>query len=154
MSISVTKRRDAVLRLLRSDFDIDGTVQWVMLEFADEPAMQRAKNKEALARNIVTIGSQGDQQSLNMVAFQQALAIHAEDQRRKYTNVLESDLETARRNLEDERNRNEELGKDYRAQVKRVQDIQEQLSQASESELAAVRKELTQKESEPEPAIR
>ena len=32
MSISVAKRRDACLHLLRNDFDIEATVQWVIRE--------------------------------------------------------------------------------------------------------------------------
>ena len=74
MTISATKRRDACLHLLRNDFDIEGTIRWMLREYADDPAMLRASNKEKLARNVITIGGSGDQQALNMVAFQQALA--------------------------------------------------------------------------------
>ena len=67
--------------------DIDATTKWVVKEYADDPSMQRATNKDRLARNIITIGGSGDQQQLNMVAFQQALAQHAEEQRRKAVNT-------------------------------------------------------------------
>ena len=141
----MTKRRDAVLRLLRSDFDIDGTVAWVVREYAEEPTMERAKNKEKLARNLVTIGSSGDQQALNMVAFQQALALHAEDQRRKAVNVHEATTDAMKVELDRARSQIDDLEKDYRDQVNKVQNLQERLSEAEKS---ALRQALP----EPEPA--
>ena len=130
MSISVAKRRDACLHLLRNDFDIEASVDWVMSEFADEPSMQRAKNKEKLARNIITIGGSGDQQSLNLVAFEQALAIYGEEKRRKSVSALEGENKALKEALERERDRNEELGKDYREQVNKIQDLQTKLGDA------------------------
>ena len=75
MSISPHKRMNACLRLIRNDFDIEGTVAWVMREYADDPAMQQAKHKEKLARNIITIGGSGDQQYMNLAAFKDALRL-------------------------------------------------------------------------------
>ena len=130
MSMSVAKRREACLHLLRNDFDIDATVDWVLREFADEPSMERAKNKGKLARNIVTIGGSGDQQSLNLVAFEQALAIYGEEKRRKSVSALEGENKALKEALERERDRNEELGKDFRDQINKVSELQDKLGDA------------------------
>ena len=130
MSISVAKRREACLRLLRSDFDIDATVEWVMKEYADDPSFERAKNKERLARNIVTIGGSGDQQALNLVAFQQALSQYAVEQNRKVINAQEAEAAKLQRDLDYARSQRDETEKEYRDQVRMVQNLRERLSQA------------------------
>ena len=78
MGLSIARRRDACLHYIQSDFDIDATVRWVLREFRAEPAFLRSKNPERLARNIVTMGGQGDQQEMNAVGFMQALNLHVE----------------------------------------------------------------------------
>ena len=79
MSVSMIKRTEACLRLLRSDFDIEGTIEWMLNEYADDPTIQRAANKEKLCRNMITIGGTGEQKYLNLVAFRQALIIFSRD---------------------------------------------------------------------------
>ena len=144
MSLSVTKRRDACLHLLRSEFDIDGTVKWVIREYAEDPAMERATNKERLARNIITIGGSGDQQALNMVAFQQALAIHASEQSRRAISQQEAEVTRLTQKLDQSEARANDVERDYRAQVQMVQDLRERLA---ESEVAMAR--LPQPNTEP-----
>jgi uncharacterized protein YllA (UPF0747 family) len=135
MSLSIVRRRDACLRLLRSDFDIDATTKWVVKEYADDPSMQRATNKDRLARNIITIGGSGDQQQLNMVAFQQALAQHAEEQRRKAVNTEAAKAAEFAAQLDKARTQIHEMEREYREQVKKVQSLQGQLSTAKEESL-------------------
>ncbi len=82
MSIPIAKRAQGCLYLLRHNFDIEDTINFVIRECADEPAMQRAQDKRKLARNIVTIGGSGDQQQLNLAAFKDALREFEEDRMR------------------------------------------------------------------------
>ena len=133
MSLSVTKRRDACIQLLRNEFDIEGTVKWAVREYADDPAMARATNKERLARNIITIGGSGDQQALNMVAFQQALAIHAAEQNRRAISRQEAEVERLAQKLEQAEARANEVERDYRVQVQMVQDLRERLTESEVS---------------------
>ena len=70
MSMSMSTRREACLHLLRSELDIDGTIEWMLNEYALEPTIQRTVNKEKLCRNVITIGGRGEQKYLNLVAFQ------------------------------------------------------------------------------------
>ena len=137
MSISITKRKEACLHLLRNDFDIEGTIQWFLRRNSDDPVVQRAKYPEKLARNIITIGGSGDQQQLNLVAFQQALDLHAAEQRRQALNVLESKSNDLQERLDREQARNAELQGDYNRQVIKVQDLQDRLNNAEQVALRA-----------------
>ena len=142
MSISVVKRREACLRLLRSEFDLEATIAWVLKEYADDPFVLRAKNKEKLARNIVTIGGSGDQQELNMLAFQQALATFATEQRQsslaalraeKESLVQERDklvaaLDEERGSVHAERRSRDNVQGDLNKSNERVQDLQETIT--------------------------
>ena len=148
MSISVTKRRDACLRLLRNDFDIDGTISWMLREYADDPAMERVANKEKLARNIITIGGSGDQQALNMVAFQQALAIHASEQNRRAVSQQEAEVTRLTQKLDSVEARANDVEREYRTQVQMVQDLRERLSRA---EVGAAQLASPSTEQEPQP---
>ena len=74
MQLSPARRRDACLHLIESGFDVDATVDWAPDTFADDPAVGAAKDREKLARNVVTVGGYGHQSArCNMIAFQQAL---------------------------------------------------------------------------------
>lgn len=165
--ISVARRREAVLRLLNSDFDIDSTVKWVLRELADEPVMMRAKNKEALARNIITIGSTGIQQELNLVAFQQALAEYGATRRKSAMDsltqenkaledkvaALESDVREQRREIQTQAR---SLDKVHTAkdEVEKARDELRQQLMAADRETMALRLEAanTRAENAEEPA--
>ena len=134
MSVSPTKRREACLRLLRSDIDIDGTVEWMLKEWADEPTSQRATNKGKLCRNIITIGSTGDQQYLNLVSFQQALDIYNKELHSKDVERLEKDLAGAK---EESRNYREL----YDEKVGEVLDLNEKLRNSQDRMLALMDRE-------------
>ena len=138
MSISITKRRDACLRFLRSDFDIDGTVAWVMREYMDDPSMERAKNKGKLARNIVTIGGSGDQQALNMVAFQQALAVLADEQRRKAVKAHTDETSALRGQNAALQERLHEIEAELRDRTDRLYDQQEKFHGVEKERLQAL----------------
>ena len=69
----------------------------------------RTRSKKYARVSIVTIDGTGDQQALNLVAFQQALAQHGDDQRRKMANVLESENKSLQDRLQREQDRNEDL---------------------------------------------
>ena len=152
MSLSVAKRREACLRLLRSEFDIEGTIKWVLREYANDPAVERATNKEKLARNVITMGSSGDQQALNMVAFQQALTEHFGDQLRKANNLADTEKGQLKENLTLAEERRQSVELEYRGQVDKNQrlmqanqDLREQLS---EVRMDALRKALPESEDE------
>ena len=126
-TISVVKRQAACLRLLRGNFDVDGVVSWMLKEYADEPVIERAKDKEKLCRNIVTIGGTGAQQELNLVAFRGALDDYAVDMRRKAEQVLQNEIQELKADLKREQAQNIQLDKEYREATQRSQDLQERL---------------------------
>ena len=76
--ISIARRVDACLFLLRNNGDIDATVKHILREFADEPAFQQAKNKEKLATNICTMGGTGLNRDANISAMRQAIDIYVD----------------------------------------------------------------------------
>lgn len=82
-SVLPLKRKQSILHLLESEWDFDGTVQWMLKEFRDDDAIKAAKNKEKLCMNILTLGGTGLNQHVNIVAFQQALAEYADNLRQK-----------------------------------------------------------------------
>ena len=127
MSISMIKRREACLRLLRSDFDIEGTIEWILNEYADEPTIQRAANKGKLCRNIITIGGTGEHKYLNLVAFQQALVIFSEDVRRNWAAAQEIRISKLEDQLEESRRREQMYRELYDDKAEGVQDLSDQL---------------------------
>ena len=143
MALSVSKRTEACKQLLRNEFDVDTTVKWVLRTYADEPEFVRATNKDRLARNIVTIGGSGIQQELNLVAFQQALAWHAAEQRRREASVHEQVVEDLKAKLLATENRADEAAGEYRNQVTKVQDLQEKLATTERELLLSKEAEVT-----------
>ena len=119
MSISIHKRPTACFHLLKHEFDIDGTVDHVVKEFADEPAMQRAKNPRKLARNIVTIGRSGDQQEMNLHAFKQALEWLDQDRQRNLQAEHRREVECLKAQLLEANERATRYERDYRTLVQR-----------------------------------
>ena len=113
------------------------------------PAMARATNKERLARNIITIGGSGDQQALNMVAFQQALAIHASEQSRRAISQQEAEVTRLTQKLDQSEARANDVERDYRAQVQMVQDLRERLTE-SEVAMARLPQPIAEPEAEPQ----
>ena len=95
-TIPISKRREGCLALIRNNFDTDKAVEFVMKDCANEPAMIRAKYPERLAFNIVTIGGNGVQQQLNLIAFQQAITQHAADLNRQSVNKANAENEKLR----------------------------------------------------------
>ena len=121
MSMSMIMRREACLHLLRSELDIDGTIEWMLNEYADEPIIQRTANKGKLCRNVITIGGKGEQKYLNMVAFQQALIIFTQEVHRNWAAAqetrirqLEDQLETSHRREEKYRDLCDEKSEEVR----------------------------------------
>ena len=63
----------------------------ILKNYAADLAKERAKNKEKLAWNIVTIGGSREQQELNLAAFQQAIFQYAAEKRQEDVNALEAE---------------------------------------------------------------
>lgn len=51
-AIDETKRKLAFQKLIESKMDINSTVDWMLKEFKDDPAIAGAKNPAQLCRNI------------------------------------------------------------------------------------------------------
>ena len=72
MSMAFEKREAACLEFIRSGFDQEHTIQWMMSEYADDPTIQRTTNPKKLCQNIITIGGTGAHKLRNMAAFHNA----------------------------------------------------------------------------------
>ncbi len=129
--ISIARRTEACLFQLRNNGDTDATVKYILREFADEPAMQQAKNKEKLATNIITMGGTGLNRDANITAMRQAIDIYVEEEHRKVIAKLEQEKESLRNDLERERNAKYDLERDYRQQVTRAQELNDKMLMAS-----------------------
>ena len=129
MSVSPARRREACLHFLRSNFDVDATVAWMIKEWREDPVIARAVNKDKLCRNIITIGSTGDQQYLNMVAFQQALDIYNQEIQKRDQERLQNDLKKAIQDADKYR----EL---YEEQIGDIRDLNEQLRSSQRETIA------------------
>jgi hypothetical protein len=137
MGLSIAKRREACLRLLRNQFDIEATIKWAIKAYADDPAMERAMHKERLARNIITIGGSGDQQQLNLVAFQQALTQFAAEQMEQAERKHQKELGEVKTELNQMREQLHETESERRGLTAKVQDLQEQRHVEMQKALAA-----------------
>jgi hypothetical protein len=98
-------------------------------EWREDPVIARAVNKDKLCRNIITIGSTGDQQYLNMVAFQQALDIYNQEIQKRDQERLQNDLKKAIQDADKYR----EL---YEEQVGDIRDLNEQLRSSQRETIA------------------
>ena len=125
MSIPLHKRTQGCLYLLKHQFDIEGTIDYVVREFADEPAMQRAQDKRKLARNIVTIGSTGDQQQLNLVAFRDALQEFDQDRQQRREAEFKRELDALRDQIRSAEARAVNAERDFRQLAARATSLQE-----------------------------
>jgi hypothetical protein len=125
MSIPLTKRTRGCLYLLKHQFDIEATIDFVIRECADEPAMQRAQDKRKLARNIVTIGSTGDQQQLNLVAFKDALREFDEERQQRLMAEHKRELDTLNGRVRDAEQRAYAAERDFRQLAARAASLQE-----------------------------
>ena len=112
--ISIARRTDACLYLLRHNGDIDATVRYVLKEMADEPAIQQAKNKEKLARNIISMGGSGLNQDANITAMRRAMDIYADEKHQAEVAKLNQELTALKAELERERNAKQDVELDYR----------------------------------------
>ncbi|CAI8028218.1 hypothetical protein GBAR_LOCUS16101 [Geodia barretti] len=98
-------------------------------EWREDPVIARAVNKDKLCRNIITIGSTGDQQYLNMVAFQQALDIYNQEIQKRDQERLQNDLKKAIQDADKYR----EL---YEEQIGDIRDLNEQLRSSQRETIA------------------
>ncbi len=130
MHISITAREEACLQFIRGGFDQEKTIEWFLNRNSDHPVVLRAKNQEALARNIITMGSTGLQQEANIKAFQGAMTQFAEEQRRREVNVIKTENERLQQQLDTERNKVAGLEREYREQVEKLQGLSDKLNQA------------------------
>ena len=113
MSMSIYKRAMGCLYLLKHEFDIDGTVEHLIRELADEPEMQRAKNPRKLARNIITVGGTGDQKDMNLRAFKEALRWYDEERQRTLANQHRREIDELKAQLLASEERTSRLERDY-----------------------------------------
>lgn len=120
MSISIYKRALGCLYLIKHEFDIDGTVDHVIKELADEPKMRSAKYPRKLARNLVTIGGNGDQQEMNLAAFKDALHWYDKERHQNLVNQHRREMEELKAQLVASEERAHSLERDYRRMVQRA----------------------------------
>ena len=121
--ISIARRTDGCLYLLRHGGDTDATIQYILREMADEPAIQQAKNKEKLARNIISMGGSGLNQDANITAMRRAMDIYADEKHRAEVAKLEQRVASLESDLERERSAKYDVELDYRK-------VSEQLNKA------------------------
>ena len=112
--ISIARRTDACLYLLRHNGDVDATISYVLREMADEPAIQQAKNKDKLARNIISMGGSGLNQDANITAMRRAMDIYADEKHQAEVAKLNQELTALKAELERERNAKQDVELDYR----------------------------------------
>lgn len=112
--ISIARRTDACLYLLRHNGDVDATVKYVLKEMADEPAIQQAKNKEKLVRNIVSMGGSGLNQDANITAMRRAMDIYSDEKHQAEVEKLTRRVTTLESELERERSAKQDVELDYR----------------------------------------
>ena len=140
MSLTLPRRREACLHFIENGFDSERTVAWMLKTFADEPSFLRAKNKARLALNTITIGGQGDQQQLNMIAFQGAiteandkLRDRREAEVRKEMIDLRNEIKTLQVRNSEHVNENSKLQSELRGLMERAHDSErKQLSTVSD----------------------
>ncbi len=128
------------MHLLRKDFDIDGTIEWMLNEYADDPTIQRAANKGKLCRNIITIGGTGEHKDLNLVAFQQALVIFSQDVRRNWAAAHEIRISKLKDQLRESHRKEQMYRELYDEKAEEFQDSSDQLLGATnkQSEITGV----------------
>lgn len=139
MSISIPKRTEACLKFIREGFDADKTVAWMLKQYEDEPSMIRAKHKDKLARNIITMGGTGDQKEMNIAAFDRALEQYIRDEREKAAYELREKVSKLEIELRDSQQEIYERDADLRRLYERVDTLQQdkvQLLGASSAEPA------------------
>lgn len=112
--ISIARRTDACLYLLRHNGDVEATIAYVLREMADEPAIQSAKNKEKLVRNIVSMGGSGLNQDANIQAMRRAMDIYADEKHQAEVAKLTQRVTSLEADLEKERNAKQDVELDYR----------------------------------------
>ena len=112
--ISIARRTDACLYLLRHNGDTDATIEYILKEMADEPAIQQAKNKEKLARNIISMGGSGLNQDANITAMRRAMDIYADEKHQAEVTKLNQRVANLETELERERNAKQDVELDYR----------------------------------------
>ena len=120
MSIPFHKRKMGCLHLLRNEFNIEGAIDFVVRECADEPAMQRSADQRKLARNIVTIGGSGDQQQLNLQAFKEALDTFDAERQRNLFQDHKRETDDLKNQLQEANQRANAAERDYRQMAQRA----------------------------------
>ena len=138
MSIPFSKRAQGCLYLLRHNFDIEETINFVIRECADEPAMQRAADKRKLARNLVTIGGSGDQQQLNLQAFKDALREFEEDRQRNREQEHKREMDALKDDLREANQRAYSSERAYRMLADRATATEDMATPTPESEQETV----------------
>ncbi len=126
MSISIPKRTEACLKFIREGFDADATVAWMLTQYADEPSMLRAKHKDKLARNIITMGGSGDQREMNIAAFDRALQQFMRDERERAVYEIQRQKETLEIELRKAQDEIFERDGDLRKLYERVDTLQQE----------------------------
>lgn len=136
--ISIARRTDACLYLLRHNGDIDATVKWILREMADEPAIQQAKNKPKLALNIISMGGSGLNQDANITAMRRAMDIYSDEKHQAEVQKLTQENAALKAELDRERNAKQDVELDYRKVSERLNRmLMEGRQQEGESVIAA-----------------
>ena len=130
MQISQTRRREACLHLIQSRFDVDGTIAWFLTTYADDPAVEAAKDKEKFARNLITMGGSGLNQIVNIIAFHQALMEHEDENVRRHTSVAEAKSTALTGDVTRERDRNHDLQRELTSVQRRLEESNRHLKES------------------------
>jgi hypothetical protein len=117
MSIPFQNREEACYRFISSGFKLEDTVVWMMTKYKDDPTISRTKYPEKLCANTITMGGNGDQQQLNVVAFGNAY--------RRYASETEAQM------TEKSRAEVTKLNSDYQALRERFDQSQRDLNEAN-----------------------
>ena len=121
MTVPIAKRVEASLYLMRNEFDVDKTAEWFLREYADDPTVMKASNKEKLARNIVIMGGGRAEQEMNIVAHQLAVVRFVDERQRQQAAKWDREKESLEEQVRKLQEKSDAVDADYRDQVRENQ---------------------------------
>ncbi len=91
-TIPGVKREKGVRYLIDHDLDLALGVAFLVRECADEPKMKAAKDRQLLARNILTMKGTGAEKELNWRSWRDAIIKYGEDIARSRDGAFKEEL--------------------------------------------------------------
>ena len=139
MSMDFNKRIAACTRYFESGQDTDGTVDWMMQEFAADETLKRAKNPRKLCENIVTMGGTGRERQMNMGAYRTALDKYQDREREREMACLREEAARYRDEKDELRRR---LDDSQANEVKLNAEVRDLLTQLNNAKLEAATRQI------------